>query len=163
MNPVVKSFVAKKEEVQPDWYVVDGTDQVIGRLATKIATVLMGKHKPSYTPHVDCGDVVVVTNCEKLRFTGKKLAHPSIPNLTTKMATKEYEYYTGYPSGRRHVTAQEYVERGNPQKMLSEAVRRMLPKSKLGRHMFAKLKLYAGATHPHQAQQPQDMPACWLP
>jgi large subunit ribosomal protein L13 len=163
VNPVVKSYVAKKEEVSPDWYLVDATDQVVGRLATKLATILMGKHKPSYTPHVDCGDVLVVVNCEKLRFTGRKLSHPTIPNLTTKMANKDYEYYTGYPSGRRLVSAVDYIERGNPQKMIYEAVRRMLPKNKLGRKMLDKLKLFAGPNHPHQAQQPKDLPACWLP
>ena len=105
MQPVVRSYVAKKEEVQPDWYLVDATGEVVGRLATRIATILMGKHKPTYTPHVDCGDCVVVVNCEQVRFTGKSEAHPTNPNFTRKMAQKEYDWFTGYPGGRKIATA----------------------------------------------------------
>lgn len=158
MKTVQKTYVAKKEEVKPDWFVVDAESQIVGRLATRIATVLMGKHKPSYTPHVDCGDFVVVVNCDKIRFSGKSLAHDEHPNYTRKLATKEYDYYTGYPGGRRVLTGSDLLER-HPEKILHEAVRRMLPKSKLGRKMLTKLKLYAGPNHPHQAQQPGEFPA----
>lgn len=158
MQTVQKTTVAKKETVESDWYVVDADQQIVGRLATRIATILMGKHKPIYTPHVDCGDFVVVVNCDKVCFSGKKLAHDENPNFTKKMAQKEYDYYTGYPGGRRVQTGAELLE-NKPTKILEEAVRRMLPKSKLGRKMLTKLKLYAGPSHPHQAQQPQDLPA----
>lgn len=158
MQLVQKTTVAKKEEVSPDWYTVDASEQIVGRLATRIAVILMGKHKPIYTPHVDCGDFVVVTNCDQVRFTGKKLAHADNPNFTKKMAQKEYDYYTGYPGGRRVNTGEEILAT-NPTKILEEAVRRMLPKNKLGRKMLQKLKLYAGANHPHQAQQPQELPS----
>lgn len=157
MQTVQKTTVAKKEEVNPDWFVVDAADQIVGRLATRIATVLMGKHKPIYTPHVDCGDFVVVTNCDQIRFSGKALAHPDNPNFTKKMAQKEYDYYTGYPGGRRVNTGEEILAT-KPTMILEEAVRRMLPKNKLGRKMLKKLKLYAGDSHPHQAQQPQELP-----
>jgi len=154
---VQKTTVAKKEEVQPDWYVLDASEEIVGRLATRIATVLMGKHKAIYTPHVVCGDFVVVTNCDQVRFSGKKLAHADNPNFTKKMAQKEYDYYTGYPGGRR-VNTGEQILATNPTKILEEAVRRMLPKNKLGTRMLKMLKLYAGANHPHQAQNPQEFP-----
>lgn len=156
MQTVQKTTVVKKEEVEPDWYVVDANEQVVGRLATKIATILMGKHKPSYTPHVLCGDVVVVVNCDHVRFTGKKLSHPEHENFTKKMAKKEYDYYTGYPGGHRVRTGGELLD-SKPTFILQEAVRRMLPKNKLGRRMLKNLKLYAGPQHPHQAQQPQPL------
>ncbi|QDT32974.1 50S ribosomal protein L13 [Thalassoglobus polymorphus] len=158
MQTVQKTTVAKKEEVVADWYLVDAKDAIVGRLATRIAVVLMGKHKPIYTPHVDCGDFVVVTNCDRVRFSGKKLSHDENPNFTKKMATKEYDYYTGYPGGHRVNTGAELLEQ-KPTKILEEAVRRMLPKNKLGRKMLKKLKLYAGSSHPHQAQSPQDLPS----
>lgn len=157
MRTVQRTTVAKKEEVTPDWFVVDAADQIVGRLATRIATVLMGKHKPSYTPHVDCGDFIVVVNCDQIRFSGKKLAHADHDNFTKKMAKKEYDYYTGYPGGRRVQTGAELLET-HPERILEEAVRRMLPKNKLGRKMLKKLKIYSGANHPHQAQQPQELP-----
>ncbi|MCA8991769.1 MAG: 50S ribosomal protein L13 [Planctomycetaceae bacterium] len=157
MNPVVRSFVAKKEEVQPDWFLADATGEVVGRLAVRLATVLMGKHKPSYTPHVDCGDFVVVVNAEKIRFTGRTLAHPTNPNFTTKMVSKEYEWFTGYPGGRKVVSADEWLEK-HPERIIMEAVRRMLPKNKLGRKMLKKLRVFAGPNHKHQAQQPQPFP-----
>ena len=96
-----KSYMAKCAEVQPEWFVVDGDDQIVGRLATKLAMILMGKHKPSYTPHVDCGDYVIVVNVERVRFSGTALAHPTHPGFTEKMLNKTYERYTGYPGGRR--------------------------------------------------------------
>lgn len=157
MTALTKSYMAKKEEVQPRWYVVDGEAQIVGRLAAKVATVLMGKHKPSYTPHVDCGDYVIVLNVDRVRFSGSPLAHPKHPHFTTKMQNKTYERYSGYPGGRRVMSAIEVWER-HPERILREAVRRMLPKTKLGRSMLKKLKLYTGAEHPHQAQQPEQLP-----
>ncbi|MBX3443374.1 MAG: 50S ribosomal protein L13 [Planctomyces sp.] len=149
--------MANAQTVDRQWLVVDAEGQIVGRLATKIATILMGKHKPTYTPHVECGDGVIVVNCEKVRFSGKPLANSESPYFSSKMLTKEYEYYTGYPSGQRFVKAHEYLKR-RPDHILREAVRRMLPKNKLGRHMLSRLKLYKGPNHPHQAQLPQDCP-----
>jgi large subunit ribosomal protein L13 len=142
-----RSFVAKPASkdrpanFEQKWLVVDGTDKVVGRLATEIATILMGKHRPTYTPHVDTGDYVVVVNCEKVKFTGRK------------WELKTYAWYTGYPR-QRTVTAGDRRDR-QPELILREAVRRMLPKSKLGRAMLGKLKLYVGPSHPHQAQNPE--------
>jgi len=138
-----KTYMAKAGEVEQEWWVVDGTDQIVGRLATKIAVILMGKHRPTYTPHVDTGDYVIVTNVDKVAFTGNK------------WETKEYTWYTGYP-GQRSETAGKRRER-RPELILHEAVRRMLPKNKLGRKMLAKLKLYVGTEHPHQAQRPKPL------
>lgn len=137
--PGTKSFIAKKGEVDQKWYAADATDQIVGRLASKIAVVLMGKHRPGYTPHVDTGEFVVVTNAEKIVFTGNK------------MENKRYTWYTGYTRLRSH-TAAERLQR-HPEQIIREAVRRMLPKNKLGRQMLSKLKVYAGPDHPHQAQQ----------
>jgi len=137
----MKTYMAKKGEVEQKWLLVDATDKIVGRLATEIATILMGKHRPTYTPHVDTGDYVVVVNVENIRFTGKKWQN------------KKYAWYTGYPR-QRTVTAEVRRER-KPEMILSEAVRRMLPKSKLGRAMLSKLKVYAGPSHPHTAQQPE--------
>ncbi len=162
MPVVTKTFMAKKEQTAPEWYVVDADSQIVGRLAAKLAIVLMGKHKPTYTPHVDCGDCVVVVNAERVRFSGKALAHPRHPYFTEKMLHKIYERYTGYPGGRRLTTAAQLWER-QPEQILREAVRRMLPKNKLGRQMLKKLKLYTGPNHPHQAQQPKELPEHLLP
>lgn len=158
---VVRSYMAKKEEVQPQWFVVDGDNRIVGRFATAIATVLMGKHKPSYTPHVDCGDYVIVVNAHLVRFSGRELAHPDYPYLTDKMTRKIYDRYSGYPGGRKILTGKELWER-HPERILSEAVRRMLPKTKLGRQMLSKLKLYNEPVHPHQAQKPVEFPAYLL-
>jgi len=157
IDVVTKTYMAKTDEVQQKWFVVDADAQIVGRLATRLATILMGKHKPSYTPHVDCGDFVVVINAELVRFSGNSLAHPKHPYFTSKMLSKTYDHYTGYPSGRRVQTAAEVWER-HPERIISEAVRRMLPKNKLGRAMLKKLKVYVGSSHPHQAQQPQELP-----
>jgi large subunit ribosomal protein L13 len=156
-----KTFVAKKETVEPQWFLVDADGETVGRLATRLATVLMGKHKPIYTPHVDCGDFIVVVNAEKVRFTGKPVADAKHPNMTTKFHLRTYEKYSFYAGGRKVRTAAEMLSR-KPEFFLQEAVRRMLPKNKLGRHMLDKLKLYAGTSHPHQAQQPQPMPEQYL-
>jgi large subunit ribosomal protein L13 len=136
-----KTFVARTGEHQAQWWVVDATDKVVGRLASDIAMILMGKHRPTYTPHVDTGDFVIVTNVGKVTFTGKKWDQ------------KQYAWVTGYP-GQRTEKAGIRVQR-RPEMILREAVRRMLPKNKLAFKMLAKLKLYPGTEHPHQAQTPQ--------
>jgi large subunit ribosomal protein L13 len=136
-----KTYVAKPGELPEKWWVVDAADKVVGRLASDIAMMLMGKHRPTYTPHVDTGDFVIVVNAERIKFTGKKWQQ------------KEYKWYTGYP-GQMVETAEERRTR-RPELILREAVRRMMPKTKLGVHMLDKLKIYAGADHPHQAQQPE--------
>ena len=135
------TYMAKPGEVEQKWLLVDATDQIVGRLASDIAVILMGKHRPTYTPHVDTGDFVVVVNAEKVKFTGKKWEN------------KEYRWTTGYP-GQRSVKAAVRLER-QPELILEEAVRRMLPKNKLAMKMLSKLKVYAGAEHPHQAQNPE--------
>jgi len=137
----MKTYMAKPGEVQQQWWLVDATDKVVGRLASDIAVRLMGKHRPTYTPHVDTGDFVVVVNAEKIALTGRK------------WETKRYTWYTGYP-GLRSQSAEMRRER-KPELILQEAVRRMLPKNKLAAKMLKKLKVYAGSEHPHQAQQPQ--------
>lgn len=136
-----KTYLAKPGELEPKWWLVDATDKVVGRLASDIAMVLMGKHRPTYTPHVDTGDFVVIVNAEKVAFTG------------TKWQNKEYRWYTGY-HGLQIESPEKRRER-RPELIISEAVRRMLPKSKLGVKMLEKLKVYAGPEHPHQAQQPE--------
>ena len=137
----MKTYMAKTGEVEQKWLLVDATDKIVGRLAGEIAVILMGKHRPTYTPHVDTGDFVVVVNCEKVQFTGKKWEQ------------KEYSWYTGYP-GQKRITAGERLKK-RPELILQEAVRRMLPKNKLATAMLSKLKLYPGSAHPHQAQQPE--------
>ncbi len=138
---MIKTYMAKSAEVQREWWLVDAEDKIVGRLASDIAVILMGKHRPTYTPHVDTGDFVVAINSEKVVFRGNKWDQ------------KMYTWYTGY-TGQRSETARSRLER-RPELILREAVRRMLPKSKLGRQMLSKLKIYAGAEHPHQAQNPQ--------
>ena len=138
-----KTYSAKPGEIEQKWWLVDASDQIVGRMASEIAVILMGKHRPTYTPHVDTGDFVVVTNAEKVRFTGRKWQQ------------KKYTWYTGYP-GQKSETAQARLER-RPEQILREAVRRMLPKNKIGRQMLGKLKIYAGEDHPHQAQNPEPM------
>lgn len=135
-----KTFRAKPGEIAEKWLVVDGTDKVVGRLASDIAMILMGKHRPTYTPHVLCGDAVVVVNAEKVHFTGKK------------WQKKEYTWFTGY-TGLRAETAERRMSR-HPERILREAVRRMLPKNKLAFKMIQRLKIYVGPNHPHQAQEP---------
>ena len=151
------TYMAKKESVRPRWYVADADGEIVGRFATRLATILMGKHKPTYTPHVDCGDYLVVVNVERVRFSGAPVAHKSHPYFTQKMLKKEYDSYSGYPGGRKVRTAAQILD-SHPERILHEAVRRMLPKNKLGRQMLKKLKLCVGPTHSHQAQQPQELP-----
>ena len=139
----MSTFMAKANQVPQRWFVLDATDQVVGRLAVQIATILRGKHRPEYTPHLDTGEFVVVVNASKMRFTGKKLQ------------TKTYHWYTRYPGGQKTATARDWMDI-HPDRILEAAVRRMVPRNKLGRQQMTKLKIYAGSTHPHQAQQPQE-------
>ena len=137
-----KTYMAKPGEVGGTWAVVDATDQVVGRLATKIATMLQGKHRPEYTPHVDTGDFVVVINARNVKFTG-----------ANKGSQRLFKHYSGYPSGQKETPLNVMIDK-KPEMVITEAVRRMLPKTRLGRAMLKKLKVYAGSEHPHQAQQP---------
>ncbi|MCA9215283.1 MAG: 50S ribosomal protein L13 [Planctomycetales bacterium] len=137
----VKTYMAKPGQVEKKWWVVDATGKSVGRLASDIAVILMGKHRPTYTPHIDTGDFVIVLNVDKVEFTGKKWTQ------------KTYTRYTGYP-GLRTESAEKIRDRA-PERILHMAVRRMLPKNKLANAMLSKLKLYTGTDHPHQAQQPE--------
>ena len=138
----MKTFSAKPETVKRDWFVVDATDKVLGRLASEVAIRLRGKHKPEYTPHVYTGDHIVIVNAEKVRVTGRKVE------------AKNYYSHSGYPGGIKQVTLSDQLER-HPTRVLEAAVKGMLPKNSLGRAMFAKLRVYAGAEHSHHAQQPK--------
>jgi len=140
----VKTISAREQDIQRDWYVVDAQGQTLGRLATRVATVLRGKHKPIYTPHVDCGDYVVIVNAEKVHTTGQKATQ------------KKYYRHSGYPGGLREITLRDQLQKF-PTRVLESAVRGMLPKNRLGRQMFKKLKVYAGPNHPHEAQQPKPL------
>lgn len=135
---------AKKEQVQRRWYIVDADQMVVGRLSTRIATVLRGKHRADFTPHVDTGDYVIVINADKIRFTGNK------------MLQKEYLSYSLYPGGQKTRTPNDLLAK-KPERIMENAVRGMLPKTKLGRAMIKKLFVYAGPDHPHQAQQPEPL------
>ncbi|MCI4650279.1 50S ribosomal protein L13 [Phaeodactylibacter sp.] len=139
-----KTQSAKKEGVERKWHIIDAEGEVVGRMCTKIASVLRGKHKPSYTPHVDTGDYVIVINAGKVRFTGNKLDQ------------KEYQRYSGYPGGQKSRTAKEMLDK-KPIGVVEAAVRGMLPKNRLGRAMFKKLFVYEGAEHPHEAQKPEKL------
>ncbi len=136
------TYMAKTGEVERKWLLVDATDKPLGRLATKLATVLQGKHRPTYTPHIDTGDFVIVTNCEKLKITGNK------------RQDRIYTKYTGHPGGLKEITLGQLMDK-NPAAVLESAVRRMLPKGRLGRRMFKKLNAYASTKHPHEAQKPE--------
>jgi len=138
----MKSFVAGKGKFDQKWVLVDADGVVLGRMAAKIAPILMGKNKPTYTPHVDTGDYVVVVNAEKIKLTGKKAQ------------VKQYDYYTYYPGGHKFVSFADMMAR-RPERVVELAVRRMLPKNKLSRKMLKKLKVYRGAEHNHHAQKPQ--------
>jgi len=134
----------KKEEVVREWFVIDAEDVVLGRLASKAANILRGKHKPTYTPHVDCGDHVIILNASKIKLTGNKLDN------------KIYYNHSGYTGGLRERTARVMVEK-YPIEMIERAIKGMLPKNRLGRQMYKKLFVYEGAEHPHAAQQPKQM------
>ena len=138
----MKSYMQKKETVERNWYVIDATDIALGRLATKAATMLRGKHKATYTPHIDCGDYIIITNASKVKLTGDKLNK------------KLYYNHSGYTGGLRTRTAKEMVSK-YPVEMVETAIRGMLPNGRLGRQMYKKLHVYAGSEHPHTAQQPK--------
>lgn len=140
----MNSYVQKPHEVERKWYLVDATDKTLGRLSSKIASMLRGKHKPIFTPHVDCGDYVVVINAEKVKVTGKKLED------------KEYKRHSGYPGGLKTVTLEKMLEE-KPEDVMIHAVKGMLPKGKLGRQMLKKLRVYKGAEHDHSAQKPEKL------
>jgi large subunit ribosomal protein L13 len=140
----MKTYSAKAEEVNREWFVVDASEKTLGRLASEIAHRLRGKHKPEYTPHVDTGDYIVVINAEKIRVTGAK--------STDKM----YHHHTGYPGGLKSMSFEKLIDKA-PERVIQGAVKGMLPRNPLGRAMFRKLKVYAGNEHPHAAQQPQEL------
>jgi len=138
----MKTYQAKKEEFKHQWYLVNAEGKVLGRLASGLAKILRGKHKPTFTPHVDTGDFIVVVNAGKVSLTGRKLKN------------KTYYHYTGYPGGIKEMSAEKLLAK-KPAEMIRMAVKGMLPKTSLGRQMFRKLKVYAGPNHPHKAQKPE--------
>lgn len=140
----MKTYTAKAAEIQRDWYVVDASGKTLGRLATRIAHILRGKHKPLYTPHLDCGDYVIVVNADKIRVTGRKLDQ------------KFYYRHSMYPGGFKQVSLRTQLET-HPERVIMAAVKGMLPRNRLGRAMLKKLKVYASPTHPHEAQQPKPL------
>lgn len=140
----MSTFMANRNTVKPQWFVIDATNLVVGRLAVQIANVLRGKHKPEYTPHCDTGDFVVVINADKVKFTGKKWEQ------------KSYQSYSGYAGGQKIIPALEMLAR-KPVEILYQAVKRMVPRNRLGRQQMTKLKLYASPAHPHQAQMPTEL------
>ena len=140
----MKTYTARAEDIEQEWFLVNAEGKTLGRLASEIAQVLRGKHKPIYTPHLDCGDFVIVVNAEKVRVTGRKLDQ------------KMYYRHTGYPGGIKSISLRNQLQK-HPERVLQAAVRGMLPKNRLGRKMLKKLKVYAGDSHPHQAQQPQSL------
>lgn len=142
----MKCYQAKAGELNKSWYVIDATGMVVGRLAAQIAPILMGKHRPTYTPHIDTGDFVIVTNVDKVVFTGNKWRQ------------KSYQTYSGHPGGQKEEVAWKLFQR-RPERILMLAVQRMMPKNKIGRHMLSKLKLHVGPNHPHQAQRPMPLEA----
>lgn len=137
-----KTVSANRETVQKEWILIDASDEILGRLASKVAYVLRGKHKTNFTTHVDCGDNVVIINAEKVKLTGKK------------MTDKVYIRHTGYPGGQRKETPMQVLDK-DPRRLIERAVRGMLPKNRLGRKIFHNMKVYAGAEHPHEAQNPK--------
>ena len=138
----MKSYIAKPLEVERKWYIIDAEGKKLGRLSSEVAKILRGKNKPTYTPHVDTGDHVIIINAEKIELTGKKLEQ------------KKYRYHTGYAGGLREIPYKRLMK-DNPEKAIELAVKGMLPKNSLGRQMFKKLKVYQGAEHTHQAQKPE--------
>jgi len=140
----MKTYSAKPSEVERKWYVVDATGKTLGRLSVQIANILRGKHRPTFTPHVDTGDFVVVVNAEKIRVTGKK---------ADQMV---YQRYSGYPGGLKEIPYRQMLER-HPERILEHAVKGMIPHNRLGRSVYGKLKVYAGPDHPHAAQQPEPL------
>jgi large subunit ribosomal protein L13 len=141
---VEKTFVTKDKDVEREWFVVDAAGQTLGRLSTRVARILRGKHKPTYSPSIDTGDYVIVVNAERIHVTGRKLDQ------------KVYYRHSGYPGGLKEITLRNQLDR-YPTRVIEHAVRGMLPKNRLGRRMFKKLKVYAGPDHPHEAQLPQSL------
>ncbi|MDP8298708.1 MAG: 50S ribosomal protein L13 [Candidatus Tantalella remota] len=139
-----KSNMLKKEETEHDWFMVDASDRILGRMATQVATYLMGKNRPDFTPHVDNGAGVIILNCAKVRVTGKKSTQ------------KVYKRFSGYPGGLKETVYEKMMEK-DPKYIVRHAVKGMLPKNKLGARMLKRLKLYVGTEHPHEAQQPKEM------
>jgi large subunit ribosomal protein L13 len=139
-----KTVSANAKTVDKKWVIVDAKDQIVGRLSSEVAKVLRGKHKPNFTPHVDCGDNVIIINAEKIRFTGKK------------MNEKEYVRHTGYPGGQRFASPLEWMKK-NPALILENSIRGMLPKNSLGRELFRNLHIFTGTEHPHSAQKPTEI------
>ena len=140
----MKTYSAKPGDIERSWYIVDADGQTLGRMASQIASILRGKHKPMFTPHMDCGDYVIVVNAEKVHVTGNRLDD------------KMYYRHSGYPGGLKQTPLREMLQT-KPERVIEEAVRRMLPKNNLGRHMLKKLKVYAGPEHQHQAQNPEPL------
>jgi large subunit ribosomal protein L13 len=140
----MKTFSMRPQDAHHDWYVIDATDLVLGRLATQVAQRLRGKHKPEYTPHVDTGDYIVVINAEQIRVTGNKLRN------------KKRFRHSGYPGGLKEITLEEEL-RLHPTRVIENAVKGMIPRNRLGRAMFSKLRVYAGTKHPHEAQNPKPL------
>ncbi|ABK42773.1 LSU ribosomal protein L13P [Magnetococcus marinus MC-1] len=141
----MKSFVAKPSTIERKWYVIDATDMVVGRLASEVAKRLRGKHKPTYTPFMDCGDNIIIVNAEKVRFTGNK------------RNDKVYYWHSRFPGGLKSITADKELSGNHPERVLEKAIKGMLPKNVLGRQMFRKLNVYKGSEHPHTAQQPEEL------
>lgn len=141
----MKTYTAKPQDIKREWFVVDAQGKTLGRLASEVAYILRGKHKPIYTPHMDTGDHVIVVNAGKVRVTGRKLEQ------------KIYYRHSGYPGGLRQISLRDQLAK-DPTKVIMTAVRGMLPKNRLGRQMIKKLKVYGGGAHPHQAQQPRELP-----
>ena len=139
-----QTYLAKPGELNQQWHVIDATDLVLGRLSSKLAMILMGKHKATYTPHTDTGDYVIVLNADKIRMTGNKLVN------------KEFQTYSGYTSGQKRFSYETMMQ-NKPELLLERSIRRMLPKNKIAAHMLSKLKVYRGSEHPHQAQNPQTL------
>ena len=140
----MSTYTPKPGEIKADWHIVDASNQVLGRLASKVAMILQGKTKPTYTPHVDTGDFVIVLNAEKIKVTGRKAD------------VIEYDTYSRYPGGR-HLYSYKTMNKLHPERVFQLAVKRMLPKNKLGKHMLTKLKIYKGTEHPHSAQRPKEL------
>lgn len=139
-----KTKSARAQDIQRKWYVVDATNQPLGRISSEIASILRGKHRPNFTPHVDCGDYVIVINAGKVRLTGKKLDQ------------SVHQRYSGYPGGRRTKTLRQ-VQEAHPERLIEHAIRGMIPGNRLGRQVFKKLFVYAGSDHPHKAQKPENL------
>ena len=137
-----KTISAKKESVEKNWFIVDADSRVLGRVASEVAKIIRGKHKPSFTPHIDCGDNVIVINAEKIRLTGDK------------MSSKQYVTHSGYPGGQKHLSPKQILAK-KPERIFEHAVKGMLPKNRLGRKLFKNLYVYVGDSHPHEAQNPK--------